>query len=179
MAYHIPPGNTPENYAVQQLVIALGQGQSSRLYQHLVKEKQLASNVGIFADTRIGPSLLYLETTPRPGVSVADLEKGVDDELAAVVKDGIPPEEFAKAKTQLRRRFIEQRRSTLRTAGMIGMDTVMFNDPNLINTMLDKQNAVTIEQVNRAAKTYLVQDQRAVIVTMPVPKGQPAPKPAP
>ena len=43
MAYHLPPGNTPDNYAAQELAVMLGQGQSSRMYQHLVKDKQLAS----------------------------------------------------------------------------------------------------------------------------------------
>ena len=38
----------PDNYAMQQLGIALAQGQSSRFYQHLVKDKQFASNVRIF-----------------------------------------------------------------------------------------------------------------------------------
>src|SRR5579862_8840216 len=134
-AYHIPPGNTPENYAVQQLAIALGQGQSSRLYQNLVKDKQLASSVAVFADTRIGPSLLYILATPRPGVKAADLEQGIDDEIAAVAKNGVTPEEFAKAKTQLRRRFIEQRRSSLATARLIGEYAVKFGDPGLINTI--------------------------------------------
>jgi predicted Zn-dependent peptidase len=74
IAYHIPPGNTAENYAMQQLGIALAQGQSSRLYQHLVKEKQLASNVNIFTDARIGTGQMYMSATPRSGVSLADLE---------------------------------------------------------------------------------------------------------
>jgi zinc protease len=69
IAYHIPAGNTVENYAVQQLGLALAQGQSSRLYRHLVKEKQLASNVSTFTDARIGTSQMYLSATPRPGVS--------------------------------------------------------------------------------------------------------------
>src|ERR1700688_2706708 len=97
MAYHIPPGNTPENYGAQELAVILGQGQSSRMYQHLVKDKQLASNVRIFADARIGPSLLYISASPRPGVDVDDLEKGIDEEIAAVTKDGITPDELAKA----------------------------------------------------------------------------------
>ena len=50
MAYHIPPGNTPDNYAAGELAVILGQGQSSRMYQHLVKEKQLASQVNVQAD---------------------------------------------------------------------------------------------------------------------------------
>jgi zinc protease len=175
MAYHVPPGNTPENYAVQELASILGQGQSSRLYQHLVKDKQLASQVNVFADARIGPSLFYISADPRPGVKVEDLEKGIDDEIAAVAKNGLTPEELAKAKTQLLRRFIEQRRSSLNTASLIGRYTIYFDDPNLINTVIDKQNAVTLDQLNAAAKKYLVRDQRAVVTTLPATSSAQAP----
>src|SRR5580658_11274055 len=88
MAYHIPPGNTPENDAAQQLADILGQGQSARMYQHLVKDKQLASQVTVRADARIGTSQLYIAANPRPGVKVEDLEKAIDEEIAAVVKSG-------------------------------------------------------------------------------------------
>jgi predicted Zn-dependent peptidase len=172
IAYHVPAGNTADNYAMEQLSIALAQGQSSRFYQHLVKEKQLASNVNIATDARIGASLMYIRATPRPGVSLADLEKGIDDEIAAVLKDGITSDELAKAKTQLLRRFVDRRRTVLGTAQMIGEYTVKFGDPELINTILDKESAVTLEQVNRAAKTYLLRDQRSVVTTVP---SQPAP----
>jgi zinc protease len=167
MAYHIPPGNTPENYAVQQLAIVLGQGESSRLYQHLVKEKQLASDVSVQADARIGVSQLYFSANPRPGVKVEELEKAMYEEIDAVVKDGITEQELAKAKTQLLRQFIERRRSDLFTAILIGSYTVYFNDPNLINTTLAKENAVTLTQVNAATKKFLARDQRTVVVTLP------------
>jgi zinc protease len=169
-AYRFPPGNTPENYAAQELSVILGEGQSSRLYQHLVKDKQLAAQVETQADARIGPSLFYITVIPRPGVKVEDLEKGVDDEIAAVVKDGVTAEELAKAKTQLLRRFIEQRRSDLSTANLIGRYTVYFGDPNLINTIVDKESAVTLDEANAAAKKYFVSDQRAVVVTLPESK---------
>jgi zinc protease len=167
MAYHIPAGNTAGNYAAQELAVILGQGQSSRLYQHLVKEKQLASSVQVFADNRIGPSMLYISATPRPGMKVEDVEKGLDEQIAALAKDGVTAEELAKAKTLLLRRFIEQRRSTLRTAVLIGDYAVKFNDPNLINTQVDKQRAVTVDDVNALAKKDLVRDQRTVVVTLP------------
>jgi zinc protease len=167
MAYHIPAGNTPENYAAQQLMYVLGQGESSRFYQRLVKDKQLASSVTVQADTRIGVSQLYISANPRPGVKVEDLEKAIDEELATVVKGGVTPEELAKAKSQLLRQFIERRRSALFTAVLIGNYTVYFNDPNLINTIVDKERAVTVEDVNAVAKKYLVRDQRAVVITYP------------
>jgi zinc protease len=170
IAYHIAPGNTPDNYAMQELASILGQGQSSRFYLHLVKEKRLASDVSVFADRRIGVSQFYFSANPRPGVKVEDLAKGIDDEIAALLKDGITSDELAKAKTQLLRRFIEQRRSSLFTAILIGEYSVYFNEPNLINTVLDKENAVTLDQVNAAARKYLVRDQRAVVTTLPAPK---------
>jgi zinc protease len=172
IAYHVPPGNTPENYAALELAVILGQGESSRLFQHLVKEKQLASQINVFVEMRIGTSQFYIIATPRPGVKIEDLEQGVDDEIAAFLKDGATAEDLAKAKVQLLRRFIEIRRSSLRTAIAIGDYTVKFNDPNLINTILDKERAVTAEQVNAVARQFLVRDQRTVIVT--VPKAQEA-----
>src|ERR1700722_17147669 len=50
IAYHIPAGNTPGNYAAKQLAIILGQGESSVFYQHLVKDQQLASQISVQAD---------------------------------------------------------------------------------------------------------------------------------
>lgn len=132
-----------------------------------MKEKQLASEASVLADARIGPSLLYISADPRPGVKIEDLERGIDDELAAAAKYGVIPEELAKAKTQLLRRFVEQRRSSLNTANLIGRYAIYFDDPNLINTVIGKQDAVTVDQVNAAAKKYLARDQRAVVTTLP------------
>ena len=138
MAYLIPAGNTPDNYAMSELATILGGSESSRFYQHLVKEKQLASEAFVYSDSRIGPSQIYISAKPREGVKVEDLEKAINEEIAAVVKDGITPDELARVKTQLLRQFIEGRRSSLNTAIQIGDYATYFNDPNLINTILDK-----------------------------------------
>lgn len=167
MAYHIPPGDTEGNFAAQELAVILGEGESSRFYQHLVKDKQLASDISAEADARIGPSLIYISANPRPGVKVEDLEKGIDDEIAEVVKSGVTPAELEKAKVLLLRRAIDRRRSVLTTAVSIGQYAVYFNDPDLINTIIQKQNAVSLDQVNEAAKSYLVTDQRTVVITYP------------
>ncbi len=177
-SYHIPPGNTPDNYAAQALGEILSGGQSSRFYQHLVKEKQLAVNADAEPDARIGPSLFYIVATPRPGVSVADLEKGIDDEIADVIKNGVTAEELAKAKTQELRQFIDQRRSSLNTANLIGEYAVYYNDPNLINTVAKKEAAVTLDDVHAVATRYFVRDERAVVITMPAPKDAAAGKAA-
>jgi zinc protease len=170
MAYNVPPGNTSDSYALQVLVGALSNGRSSRFYQHLVKEKQLALNANAFSQGRRGPSLLEIIAIPRPGVKVEDLEKAIGDEIAAVQKDGITEAELAKVRTQILRQQIQTRSSSLFTAIQIGTSTVNFNDPNLINTAFDKLSAVTAAQVKQVAQKYLVTAHRAVVITMPAPK---------
>jgi predicted Zn-dependent peptidase len=167
MAYHIPPGNTPDNEALRVLANVLGQGQSSRLYLRLVKEKQFATQVFVQADQRRGPSLLYLYTFLRPGVKPEDCRKAIEDEIAAVQKDGVTTEEIDKARVQFLREQIDTRQSDLYTAIRISQYAVFFGDPNLINTAVDKFDAVTADQIKEAARKYLVPEQLAVVTDLP------------
>jgi zinc protease len=167
MAFHIPAGNTADNYALQVLADILSTGQSSRLYQHLVKDKQLATSVDVQADARTGPSLFYVVAVPRPGVKVEDLENAIEEEIAAVKKDGVTEAEMEKARAQFRRQQIQARQSDLYTAMRIGEYAVKFNDPDLINTIFDKYNAVTAAQVKGVADKYLVPQSQAVVIDLP------------
>jgi predicted Zn-dependent peptidase len=172
MAYHIPTGNTPDNEAMHVLANVLGQGQSSRLYLLLVKEKQFATQVFVQADERRGPSLLYLYAFLRPGVKPEDCEKAIRDAVAAVQKDGITAEELDKARVQYLRGQIQTRQSDLYTAIRIGQYAVYFGDPNLINTAVDKFDAVTADQVKEAAQKYLIPEQLSVVTDLPAAGGK-------
>jgi zinc protease len=176
IAYRLAPGNTPDNYAMQALASIMSTGRSSRLYQHLVKEKQLATTVDMQTDNRIGPSLMYITAMPRPGVKPEDLEKAIYDEIEAVKKDGVTAAELEKARTFYRRSQIQARQSSLQTAMRLGIYTVYFKDPTLINTVYEKFASVTPEQIKQAAGKYLTPNGRAVVVTLPPakPQAQPA-----
>ena len=167
LAYHIPQGNTTGNRAAHLLAVVLGQGHSSRLYQDLVKDKQLAIEANAMADTRIGPSLLYITVVARPGVKLEELQKALDDDIDKIAKEGITAQELVKAKAQQRTQWIEARSSDLRTAVAIGDYTVKFNDPNLINKLGSDYESMTRDQVNEVARKDLMKDQRAVVITLP------------
>jgi len=166
-AYNAPPGNTPDSYALQILSNVLSAGRSSRLYQHLVHDKQLALNVFAGVQERRGPSLFRVVAIPRPGIKVEDLEKAVYDEFEAVKKDGITAHELEKARIQILRGEIQGRANDLNVANRIGFLAVYYNDPNLINTSYEKLAAVTADQVKQAAQKYLVPEHRSVVVTTP------------
>ncbi|HZQ24568.1 MAG TPA: pitrilysin family protein [Terriglobales bacterium] len=173
IAYQIPAGNTPDNYALQALGNILGTGESSRLYQHLVKDKQLATAVQVQVDARRDTSLLYIISYPRPGVKPEELEAAIYDDISAVAKNGITSEELQKAQMQYRRREVQTRESALRTALRLGHDAIYFNDPQLINTAIEKYNATTPDDVKKVAGKYFAANQRAVVTTLPQPGAQP------
>jgi zinc protease len=145
----------------------LSSGRSSRLYEHLVHDKQLAINAGAGMQTRRGSGLFRVGGVPRPGVKLEDLEKALYDEIEAIKKDGVTQKELDKVRTQFFRGQIQQRTLSLFLANQIGTYTVYYNDPNLINTAYDKFAAVTPDQVKQAAQKYLVPEHRSVVITMP------------
>jgi zinc protease len=177
VAYHIPRGDTRDNFAMQVIGDVLGKqgNQSSRLYQHMVKDKQLAAQVFAGADNRTGPSLLYLFAFVRPGVKPEDCEKALIDEVTALQKDGVTEAELEKARAQdLHDQIDSVRQTDLNVAYSIGEDTVLFNDPNLVNTWVDQYNAVTADQVKTAAQKYLITDERVVVTDLPAKSSGPA-----
>ena len=167
IAFKGAPGNTPEFYALQVLSSALQNGQSSRLYQKLVKEKQLATSISGIMDERRGTGAFYIQATVAPGKSPADVEAAIYEEIENMKTAAIADWELNKAKNNTRRAFINSLQSSLSRAVQMGMYTVYFNEPNLINTRLDKVNAVTAAQVQQAANKYLQPTNRSVIVTTP------------
>ena len=116
IAFKAVPGNTPDFYALQVLSAALQGGQSSRLYQALVKDKPLVTNVFGFIDEKRGTGAFYTSATLRPGVKTDDVESAIYAEIERLKKDGIADWELEKAKNTTRRNFINGLQSSLSRA---------------------------------------------------------------
>ena len=97
----------------------------------------------------------YITATPRPTSRTDVVEAAVYDELARLQKEPIADWELQKAKSGARRNYINGLQSSLGRATTIGQYAVYYNDPNLINTRIDKVNAVTKEDVQRVAQKYI------------------------
>jgi zinc protease len=171
LAFKAVPGNTKDFYALQVLTAALQSGRSSRLYQKLVREKEMVTNVFGFMDEKRGTGALYITATLRPGVKTEDVEAAIYEEIERIKTGSIADWELQKAKNTTRRSFYNSIQSSLSRAVTIGQYAVYYNEPGLINTRIDKVDAVTREDVQRVANKYLQQSNRTVVVTMPKPKG--------
>jgi zinc protease len=172
IAYKAVQGNTPDFYALQVLSAVLQSGQSSRLYQKLVKEKEMVTGVGGFMDEKRGTGAFYTNAILRPGTKTEDVEAAIYAEIERLKKEPIADWELQKAKNTTRRNLVNSLQSSLSRAVTIGQYAVYYNDPGLINTRLDKVAAVTKEDVQRVASKYFADTNRTVVVTMPKAKPQ-------
>jgi len=178
VAYKIPPGNHPDIEALNAMHIALASGESSRLYQRLVRESQVAVSVGGGVSERIGPGLYLLTVMVQTGRTPEEAEKLMYEEIARLQEEGITPKELLRARTAARRSAVSVRSSVLSRASSLASDAVRFNDPGRLNTIEQRRAAVTAEQVREAARKYLRPENRTVVVTVPAASPPGATKPA-
>ncbi|HEX6465275.1 MAG TPA: pitrilysin family protein [Vicinamibacterales bacterium] len=163
----IPPANSPDSAALDVLTDILATGRSARLNQSLVREKQLATQT--FAgnqDTR-GPGLYQIVAIVAPGKTPDAVETAIYDEVEKVKKGPIAAWEIEKAQNAMRRQQAQAVTSSLERAIQLGEYALFYNDPNLINTRIDKILKVTAADVERVSGKYLTTANRSVIITVP------------
>lgn len=167
MAYKIPPAGSPDSDALSVLGTVLSSGRSSRLYEGIVRQKQLSTGVFAGAGSTRGPGLFTFGGTPLPGKTLALLEAAIDEEIEKIKSAPIANWEMEKARNSARASFISGLGSTLSRAQQLSQNALFYNDPNRINTRADAIAKVTAADVQRAAKQYLVTTNRTVVLTVP------------
>ena len=175
MGYKVPPGNHADADALSVLATILSGGRSGRLYESIVRQKQLST--GVFAGSggnSRGPGLFSFGGTPLPGKTVAELEAAIEEEIEKVKSGPIADWEIDKARNAARSSFIGSLTSTLSRATLLSQYAMFYNDPGRINTRAEAIAKVSAADVQRVASQYLVKTGRTVVITMPkaaAPKG--------
>jgi predicted Zn-dependent peptidase len=169
MAYKIPPSDSPDFDALSVLSTVLCCGRSSRLYESIVRQKQLSTGVTAFAGTSRGPGLFQFAGSPQPGKTVAELEAAIEEEIEKVKTGQVADWEMDKARNSARSGFVASLGSTNSRAVQLSQNAMFYNDPNRINTRADAIAKVTAPDVQRVARQYLVKTGRTVVTTVPKP----------
>jgi zinc protease len=172
-SYH--RGATEHAYALQVLDEIVGGGATSRLYRSLVVEKQLATSAG----TGYSPSAFDLSTfgayvSPAPGADMDALEAALIGELDRVVKDGVTADEVAIAKKRLERAAVFARDGLRGAATTLGTALATGQSVDDVEAWPDRIAAVTVEQVNAAARHVLGQTNPVTGVLLPAPASRTA-----
>lgn len=159
-SYH--QGDTQDAYPLQVLAELLGDGATSRLYKSLVVEQNLAADASADYDpASLGYSQFGVYATPRPGVGMEDLQRAVVAQLQAVAQKGVTDEEVARAKQRLRASVAYARDSFHTGARVLGQALTTGESVADVEAWPQRIEAVTTEQVNKAARDVL-RDERSV-----------------
>ena len=171
MAYKIPPSSSPDTDALSVLGTILSGGRSSRFYESIVRQKQLSSGVGAGTDGSRGPGLFAISAVAMPGKTLSELEAAIDQETERVKTAPIEDWEIEKARIGVRRSVVSGLGSSFTRAYLLSEDAMFFDDPDRINTRVDRIAKVTAADVQRVARQYLVKTNRSVVLTTPKAAG--------
>jgi predicted Zn-dependent peptidase len=165
--YRIPEHRSPDTPALEVLNIILGQGESSRLNVAVVRREKAAVATGAVLNpfgSRNGPGIWVAYGIVNQGVSAARMDSLIGLQLDSIRTNGISAAELEKAKNTLRAGFIATRETTLGKAEELHHYKTFHNAIDEINTDLDKLLAVTSEDVQRVAATYLAPGNLTLLI---------------
>lgn len=135
----------------------LGGGSTSRLYQSLVVEQKLASDVSCNYDPfLVGPALFRINATPAPGVTPEALEAALDKALTTIFAAPPSIEDVTRAKTLLKADVVFAQDGLSPLAHFIGALYMLGHDEQYFYDWTNAVDAVTPQQVQQAAVDVLV-----------------------
>ena len=162
MAYHVPQTGSTDYYAIELLNSILSQGESSRLYNSIVDDQQLALEVGSVYFNAFDPTLLFIYGIANDGITAAQLEKSILDELDKIIKNGVSEGELQKVKNQKLMEFYQTTETINGMSNTIGTYELFFGDYKKMFTAPEDYKKVTAEDIKNVAAKYFTKQNRTV-----------------
>ena len=164
----IPRSRTPEHYALELAVLLLADGDSSRLEKLLVRDKAVAQQVSAWTRDYVGPDELAVTVVLTETAKLPVVEKLVEAELAKLANQPAPAAELAKVKRRIRSSFVFGLQTNLSRATQLGQYESYYGDARLLARELAHYQAVTADDIQKAAKKYLGAERRQLVEVLPV-----------
>src|SRR5687768_16061609 len=170
MAWITPPFYKPGDADADIAATLLGGGRSSRLYKKLVYEKQIAQDVSAQQYSLVLGSIFQIQVTARPGHTVEEIEKALDEELATLRSTPPDATEIDRACNTIETNIV----SGLESLGGFGGVADRLNaynhylgTPDYLQHDIARYRAVTPATVQAFAKSYLGANARSVVHAVP------------
>lgn len=144
--WHMPSRLDPDYYVADLITDILGSGASSRLYQSLVKEKQLFTNIDCYHFGSTDAGLICVDGKLVKGVRLEDAELAVQAQLDLLIREGVSVMELEKVKNKTESTMAFEDMSVMNRAASLAYYELL-GDASLMNTELERYNAVTADQL--------------------------------
>ena len=167
LAWPVPNHTSADAPALELLSTVLSSGRASRLYRHLVYERQLALDAGgDYSYFSIDPNVFWFWATPMPGQTPETLEKELLAEMERLRAEPVTEEELTRAKNQTEAGFVFQEDSIHRRASLLARFELLggyAKKDDFLRSVL----ALTAEDLQRVAKSWFPPDLKNVGILLP------------
>ena len=157
ISFKSPAASSADMPALDVLGNILASGKTSRFYRALT-DRNLTTNVSAGPGFVHDPSLFQIYAYLAPGVGHAQVEKVLRDEVAHALADGLTDLEVKTAVSKISASIAYARDGTAAVAEVLN-EWIAAGDWTLYSTYPQKVAQVTVADVQRVARTYLLEDQ--------------------
>lgn len=152
----------PDYYTSDIISDVLGRGQSSRLYQRLVKEKEIFSSVSSYITGSIDPGLLVFSGRTSANIDPAEAEKYLDELVYEFAENGPLDSELEKIRNQAETTLAFSEIEVMNRAMNLAYAAILGN-PDLVNTEIDQIRKIGVSDIKRVAKNILSEQSSSVL----------------
>ncbi|HXS36464.1 MAG TPA: pitrilysin family protein [Flavipsychrobacter sp.] len=156
-AWHMGARLSLPYYASDLITEIMGNGYASRLYQRLVKEEKLFSNISCYHTGSLDPGLLVVEGHVSEGKNIEDANAAIEREMEKLVADGVKDEELQKAKNKIEAMIAFEDMPLLSRANNLAFYELL-GDAQLINEEWNRYQSVTSAFLQETARNILRPD---------------------
>ncbi|MEP6846964.1 MAG: pitrilysin family protein [Panacibacter sp.] len=149
--WHMPSRLETGYYIAEVITEILGGGASSRLYQRLIKERKLFSNIECYQFGNTDAGLLAIEGKLIKGIKPEDAESAVEEELSKIKEEPISETELEKVKNKTESIITFEDMSVMSRANSLAYYELLGN-AELMNEEMGKYAAITAEEVLNCSK---------------------------
>jgi zinc protease len=167
IGWKIPQRRSVEFNALYLAGKMLYDGDSSRLYQKLVKGDESVIQLFGFTDERRGPSSIFVGAIPKPDKDLSKIRDVIMHEISDIAQHGPDAKEMQKVHNQLVNDAVRIRQSSMNRAQQIAEFALYDGDPKLVNTELEELLSVTPDQISSTVNKYLNTENRALLDVIP------------
>jgi predicted Zn-dependent peptidase len=172
IGWKIPERRSDEFFALYLAGKLLYDGDSSRLYQKLVKGEESVTQLFGFTDERRGPSGMMIGAIPKPDRDLDQIRSVILAEIKELATAGPSEAEMLKIKNQLITDEARSRQSSLARSQILAEHALYDGDSSLINTELNRLLNISAVQISEATAKYLDTDDRALLDIVPAQNAQ-------
>jgi zinc protease len=170
LAWLTPPHFAPGDAALDMVADALAGGKNSRLYKRLVYDMQIAQDVSAYQASQALSSYFLIQATARPGHTVDELMKVIDEEIVKLQTQTPDAHETERSINTIEASFLKRMERVGGFGGKADQLNAYFTatgDPDYFNEDLSRYRAMSPSDVRAAAVKFLPRDKRVELTVLP------------